>query len=208
MRTVRSEPCIRKVNRETIQRQRGQASTGSGNTGERGEGPGHALFCAPQPGSEEGHLAPGILGEGALLRVQIFGCPSLGAHCMRRPVRECQPVTADSRSSRHPSAGGLRHPSGGGLRHPSGGGLRHPAGGGLGETTSALGDRPCSPDARPHPLEDQQHPRKDRTRYAHARWRIRRTDRRLRKGLPTAQPAAAWRCKGWTETESRQGIVQ
>jgi hypothetical protein len=51
-------------------------------------------------------------------------------------------------------------------------------------------------------------PRKDRTRYAHARWRIRRTDRPFRKGLPIMQPAAAWRREGWTETESRQGIVQ
>jgi hypothetical protein len=51
-------------------------------------------------------------------------------------------------------------------------------------------------------------PRKDRNLCAHARWRIRPTDRPLRKGLPVKQPAAAWRRKGWTETESRQGIVQ
>jgi hypothetical protein len=136
MRTVRSEPCIRKVNRETIQRQRGQASTGSGNTGERGEGPGHALFCAPQPSSEEGHLAPGILGKGVLLRVPFFWYTLHEASRAQVPAGHSGFAFIEA-SFRWRAEASFRWRA----EASSAGGLRHPSGGELGETNSALGDR-------------------------------------------------------------------
>ena len=202
MRTVRSEPCIRKVNRETIQRQRGQVSTGSGNSGERGEGPGHALFCAPQPGSEEGHLAPGILGKGALLRVQILGCKLHEASRARVPAGPSGFAFIEA-SRRWRAEASFRWRAGRQTpRWAIGRALRM-----IDLTRSKTSSTPRNPTA-PSARDCPSTPRKDRTRYAHARWRIRRTDRPFRKGLPIMQPAAAWRRKGWTETESRQGIVQ
>jgi hypothetical protein len=178
MRTVRSEPCIRKVNRETIQRQRGQPRP---DLATRGRGARAQATPCLRPSARFRGRAPCSrnLGERCPSSDAFFGCTLHEASRTRVPAGHSGFAFIEA-SFRWRAEASFRWRAEASCRWRAG------------EINSALDDRPCSPDDRPHPLEDQQHPRKDRTRYAHARWRIRRTDRRLRKGLPTTQPAAAW----------------
>ena len=175
MRTVRPEPCIRKANRETIQRQRGTAQTGPGDTGEGGEGR-PRLSNAPQPGSEEGHLGPRFLEQGALLPVRLVRCDTAQGF----------PCAVDAA---HRGFALSRHPHGTGLR-----------------SYSALGDRHRDRGDRPHHARGRNMPGKVRIPCANARRPDPSGRRPRCKGLSVQQPAAAWRRRGTARRKAAKGL--